>query len=449
MKTIFITIYDGAISKNVLRTDIFATLRDKFRIVLFVPKAKVAHYQEHFGSSTVLVEATPGPDRALFENRFHALALDSFPTHTVYLKIWHEYRKHGSIFKLGIKLLLWLLGKVSPLHRILRFIYSGIPDHSFDHYFQIYNPAAVFVPNMMSNEDYRMIKAARRRKIVSVGMPKSWDNFTSKTFFNIFPDVMVVQNEIMKEEAVRLFQYPEERITVVGFPQFDAYTSVVSSISREDFLSRAGLDPNKKTILYAAAGHQLAPYDEEVLSGLIRAVDRNSNLSHVQILVRPHPKYEFQESAIPSSPFVVIDRPGALVTEKRSSWEFDSADVEHLTNSLRYMDVLISTVSTLNIEGAMFNKPLISIGFDGNRKLPFELSTARYYEYDHMRPIVKTGGMSVAYSENDLTRFVENAVREPDLHTDERKRIVEQLVWKADGKAGKRVADYLIETIGV
>lgn len=446
MKTVWITVYDGAISKNILRTSVFAELQKQCRIVLFVPKAKQEFYRG-FIPKTVRIEATPEADHPLFENRFHALALDSFPTHTVYLKIWHDYKKNRSVLKLLLKLFLWTLGKTTPFHRFMRQIYATVPDRSFDSFFAACPPDCVFLPNMMSNEDYRLIKAARKRRILSIGMPKSWDNFTSKTFFNIFPDRILVQNEIMKEEAVRLFSYPRKHITVVGFPQFDIYARQDEGYSRTEFLSSLGLDPEKRTILYAAAGHQLAPYDEEVLSGLIHQIQEDPECQKIQILVRPHPKYEFQEKAIPRFTHVVVDRPGSLITNKRSSWEFEDRDISHLMRSLRAMDVLISTVSTLNLEGAIFDKPLISIGFEGSRHVPFELSAARYYQYDHMRPIVQTGGMQVAYNRRELLDLVKRALREPGLHCKERKMIVERIVGGNDGNAGLRVANYIISAI--
>jgi hypothetical protein len=448
MKTIFITIFDGAISKNVLRTDVFRVLKQHYKIVLFVHQAKYEYYVKEFGEENVLIEKTPAADHPLFEGRFHALALDSLHTETVKIKIRHDYAKKGNYPKMLLKFLLWQLGRFKAFHRAMRFVYRVVPDHSFDLFFKKYQPDGVFVPNMISNEDFRLVKAARRFGVRTVGMPKSWDNFTGKTFFNIFPDIVLVQNRVMYGQAQELFEYPKELLTVVGFPCFDVYADSPSE-SREAFSAALDLDPKKKTILYAAGGHQLAPHDEKVLNLLIDEIDRSSDLKDsVQLLVRPHPKYNFEEGVLHKKNFVVVDYPGTDITDKKSSWEFVDEDIAHLMNSLYHMDLLISTMSTLNLEGCIFDKPLISIGFDGENKIPHYLSTARYYEYEQTHHLVRSGGMSVAYSAQELLEYVRMYCANPSTNADGRKKILEDMVGTVGGR-GAYVAQRVMKHIGV
>ena len=444
MKTLFITIYDGAISKNVLRTDIFALLRKEYRIILFVPASKREYYDATFGGEAVKVESVPPPKHPIFEAKFQALALDLFHTESVRIKIAYRYAIDGKKSRYLLKMILWHLGRFSFVHRILRRIYQTVPDRSFDRYFVQYTPSIVFVPNMMSNDDYRMLKSARRFGVKSIGMPKSWDNLTTKTFFNVFPDRIIVQNRVMREAAIRLFGFDASRISVAGHPAFDVYASSEVGMSREEFCADLGLDASRKIILYAAAGDALAPRDEEVLDELINAIETTPGLQGAQLLVRPHPKYVFDPSRIRTRPFVRIDHPGIKLTKKNASWEFEAADILHLRDSLRHMDVLISTASTLNLEGAIFDRPLISIGFDGRRQLSPELSTYRYYRYEHLQPLVESSGMPVAKSFAELKVMVEDALRDPSLLRAGRRRIVRDLVGDVDGGAGSRVASEII-----
>ena len=449
MKTIFITVFDGAASKNILRTDVFRVLKQHYRIVLFVPPQKLEFYREQFGESGVDFELSPPATYPTFERRYHVVALDSLHTDTVNIKIRHDYAKRGNFPKMIFKFLLWQIGRFKTYHRLMRFLYARVPDHSFDMFFEKYKPVGVFVPNMISNEDFRLVKAAKRRGLKVIGMPKSWDNFTGKTFFNTFPDFVMVQNQVMYEQAQQLFQYPKERMTIVGFPPFDVYERKEELRPRSEFLQKLGLDPAKKTILYGAAGHQIGPNDEEVLNILIRGIDADPELRKtVQILVRPHPKYIFQENKMEKRPFVIVDYPGRDITEKKSSWEFDDDDIAHLTNSIRHADVLITTMSTLNLEGAIFDRPLISIGFDGDKKIPYALSTARYYKYEQTQPLVKSGGMPVAYSAEELLSLVRGYLANPSKDAEGRKRIIERMVGTVGGR-GKRVAEIVVEKIGV
>ncbi len=443
-KTLFITIYDGAIAKNVLRTDIFTILKNRFNLVLFVSEEKCEYYKRLYASDTVCVEVIPKATSPRFERMFNVLALSMLHTHTVRAKINFSFANSGGRLKYWLRVLAWYAGQFRLVHVIMRWIYTCAPDRSFDLFFARYSPGAVFVPNMISEEDFRLIKSARRHGVVSIGMPKSWDNLTSKTFFNIFPDWMMVQNALMKEEVIGLFGYPREKVEVVGFPQFDIYSTKSVIHTRQDFCAGLGIDPRHKIVLYAAAGHQLAPHDEEVLTQLIAHIDQDASFPKVHILVRPHPKYAFDSSRVPRRPFVSIDRPGTKVSGSLISWEFNDADIVHLANSLAHADVLVSTVSTLNIEGAIFDVPLISIGFDGNAALPPELSCIRYYTYDHMRPLVDSGGMTVARSAGELIEYVQQYLTNPSLHGLGRKNIIQKLVGQI-GESGRRVAEHIIQ----
>lgn len=447
MKTIFITIYDGAISKNILRTDIFKTIRTGNRIVLFVPHNKFTYYREHFSEKDVNIEISPPADHPRFEAKFQSLALDLFHTESVRLKILHHYAVHGNVVRLFFKLTLWHIGRFRVVHKALRILYRRIPDRSFDSFFDKYDPDLVFVPNMLSNEDYRLIKTAWRHGVPSIGMPKSWDNLTTKTFFNVFPDSILIQSKLMKDTAVGLFGYPAENITVVGHPAFDTYASSEGLLTREEFCKKLGLNPSQKIILYGAGGSALAPHDEEVLSLLVDEIRSSPDLQGVQIVVRPHPKYEFNEKAISFESFVVLDNPGITLTAKKSSWEFLDEDIVHLKNSLVHADLLISTASTLNLEGAILDKSLLSIAFDGDTIYPLALSVARYYRYEHLRPLVESGGMKVAYSKEELFLHVRECLADPNKDTEGRKDIVESLVWRADGCSGKRVSQAILNKL--
>jgi CDP-glycerol glycerophosphotransferase (TagB/SpsB family) len=136
-----------------------------------------------------------------------------------------------------------------------------------------------------------------------------------------------------------------------------------------------------------------------------------------------------------------------MLTEKRGSWEFLDEDVVHLLNSLAYTDILISTASTLNLEAAILDKPLISIAFDGTHVVAPALSTARYYGYEHLEPLVRLRGMKLATSRKELIDQVAAYIADPSRDREERKRIVDEVVWRADGKAGERVAHHIMNVL--
>jgi len=442
----WVTISDGEVSKSILQSNIFPLLKDHVRIVFLAHKEKVAYYATRFGSESVQVETMPKPDSSLLEEMWSDLFLYSLHTKSIRVKIEHSYRIGGTLLGKWIKLVLWQLGRFSWYRWFFKFLYRLMSDHSFDALFEGEKPDLVFAANLTSGEDARLLKAARARGIPTIGMPKGWDNLTLKTLLPVFPDQLLVQTSLMKDDAKKL-GYPEKDIRVVGFPKFDIYadTSVLST--REEFLTTLGLDPSRKLILYAGAGDQLAPHDEEILSDFLLAIERGDVPDSPNVIVRPHPKYRYRTEIVPPRPFWIVDRPGKVLGMKSGEFEFDRSDIIHLMNSLAHADLLIHTASTLGVEACIFDKPTIALAYDGSTQTSPALSTARYYEYDHVRRVITTGGMKVASSFEDLLRYTNEYLKHPEEDRAGRKKIVAENAYAIDGGAGERVANEVLSML--
>lgn len=442
-KTIFITVYDGAIARNHLRTDVLPLLNREARIVIFCPRRKVDYYKKTFASDSVFVEASPPATNPYFENIFWALSYHSIPTRTIKICTIHNFWSEGKKRKLyyGIKRFLNYVGHIRLWRRFLRKIYHVVPDHSFDPFFEKYQPDLVFAPNMVSHEDMRMLKGAKKRGIKTVGMMKSWDNLTTKAFVAVHPEKFLTQNEIIKNDLIQLVDYPAEQITVVGFPQFDRYRNRSQLLPRDEFLRSVGLDPTKKTILYAAAGDIIAPKDPEVIDALVRMVQSGVFGEDVQILLRPHPKYVCHEERFRGISFVKVDRPGMyLQPDHLGSWEFEQGDIEHFINSMAHADVIVNSASTTCMEAAIFDLPVVSIAFDGANSLPYPLSLRRFYDFECIQRLMASDGISVAYSVRDLERHMAAYLKNRSYNKDGREKIVQEHCGPMDGKAGERIA---------
>lgn len=442
-KIIFVTIRDGEVAKNILLSGVYPSLKDHARIVIFVPQRKIAYFQKKFAASNFYVEAIPPASFPGIEEAFSDLFLYSLHTKSIWTKIENSYFSGGSRAGRTIKKMLWFFGQWYFFRWFWRVIYRLIPDHSFDQLFAVYHPDLIFAANLIANEDARLLKTARRWGVKSVGMPKGWDNLTLKTFLSVFPDWLLVQTKSMKDDA-RSLDYPENHIAVVGFPKFDVYTRRELLIPREEFLKRIGLDPAKKTILYAGAGDQLAPYDEEIVRDLLAAVTAGKLTVPLQLILRPHPKYRYRKEIIPPSVEWVYDRPGTIVGAGEDDFEFEEKDIAHLMNSLAHCDLLVHTASTLGIEAAIFDKPSITIAFDGFQKVHPAVSVTRYYDYVHYQRVLATGGMKVAKSFEDLLRFINEYLLNPQLDREGRKKMAEENTYRIDGKAGERVASFIL-----
>jgi hypothetical protein len=456
MKTIFMTIYDGAITKNLLRTDFWKVLKEKkdLRFVFFVTPDKVDYYKEHFGGENVFVEVLPRDEfnRNLIYRILTDVLLNSIPTNTVKIREYNRfYLRRGPILKrlslFIIRRILWYLSKLSLWRRLLRYIYKFFASKSFTPYFEKYRPDLVFAPNMIATEDMQVIGEAKKRGVKTLGMIKSWDSITSKVFIMFKPDKLIVYSPLLKQELIKYSDFPLENILISGIPQFDAYRDKDIIVPREEFLGKLGLDPKKKTIMFCASGDIYAPYDMEILDILNNFIKSGQFAVPVNVLIRPHPKYDAYDALIAQKyPEFIVDRPGKYVHKTSlGSWEFENRDIVHLANSLKHADIVINTSSTMGLESCIFNTPVINIAFDGYHIVPYWLSTRRFCDYNHVDYLLKTGGMRNAKSKEEFLTYINDYLKNPGLDEEGRKRMVREQLHFTDGKSGERIANYLLE----
>jgi len=143
-------------------------------------------------------------------------------------------------------------------------------------------------------------------------------------------------------------------------------------------------------------------------------------------------------------PFI-LTRIGTYPREHLSSWEFEDRDIVHLINCLYHSNIVINTASTMTIESCIFNKPVISIAFDGYKKRNYWTSVRRFCDYNHYSNLIKAGGVRVAKNPEELLVLINEYLANPELDNKGRKRIVEEQLYKLDGKSGERIGNFLLE----
>ena len=103
------------------------------------------------------------------------------------------------------------------------------------------------------------LKAARRLGIRTGICVASWDNLTSKGLLRFVPERVFVWNETQRREAVELHGIPADRIVATGAARFDGWFARRPSSSREQFIRKVGLDPDRPFLLYLCSSRFIAP----------------------------------------------------------------------------------------------------------------------------------------------------------------------------------------------
>ena len=105
---------------------------------------------------------------------------------------------------------------------------------------------------------------------------------------------------------------------------------------------------------------------------------------------------------------------------------FSYTDDIELGELMKHSDVVINLASTITIDAALFDTPIICINFDyfGQRELKY--SVKKFYQFDHYAKLAKTKGFTLPNSLDDLISKITYQLANPNDLKTERLDIVKQ-----------------------
>jgi len=272
----------------------------------------------------------------------------------------------------------------------------------------------------------------------------SWDNLTSQG--RIFPryDYYLVWNEELKRQLIDI--YPEVRpdhVFVTGTPQFDFHFDSAAYWSREQFCARIGADPARPIVLYSTGMPNHMPGEPLIVEQIADYLADMSDLGPPQLLVRVYPKDRtgrFEELEARRSDILF---PAARWVD---AWLTPTEDDNRmLTNTLRHVDAGINVASTISLELCMFDKPALNVGYNPPGMDSIRVPYARYYQYDHYRPVVECGSVEVAWTPEEMRLMLRAALTDPKRRSAERHALIERMFGETlDGRSHERVARVLL-----
>lgn len=445
MKCIFIVLDSGTAIRNILRTDVFSLLKEKkdLQVVVFSPVTD-EEFKKEFTTDNVLIEPNPHWKANPLVAAIRSIKKDLWAENTKVFTFGQKRAKKEGRFlrRIILKRLRGLLPQ-GKMERVLDRLEGWFTPDLKRGLFEKYRPDLVFYTTIFSKDPCLEI-AAEKRGLKTVCFVMSWDNLTSKGPFRFRPERVVVWNEILKEELSLYHGISKDKVFVAGIPQFDIYSHTDRFRPKEEFFRKWGLDPAKKLITYTTGTPGTAPFDNEVVQLLYDAFAKNSFALPSQLLIRLHPKdnYKYYKS-VEGKPGLVIQMPGRAA-KTNDGWNPTVDDMYGLAELMHYSDVVVNVASTITIDAAAFDTPVVNVAFDGFTDKPYKDSCKRYYDYEHYRNIVATGGIRIACSAREMVEWVDFYLKDPSADAEGRRRIREEQCWRLDGNAGKRIASYVL-----
>ncbi len=422
------------------------------RVVLVSPLARDAAFAKEFARPGVLLLDQPAHVPSGLEARLVSMIQAAFlsrgRTESVRIRMM-EARANGIIRWLGIKA---VLGRLVSRAAAPYALSDRLVSHpQMEQLFDEHQPALVVCANPgLVFSEVPLMRTARRRGVACMVIDASWDNFTNKLLPVRQADRLVVWNEIMKDQAVRLHGYRPEAISVAGAPQFDVHFRAQARCTRAEFFQRIGADPSRKLIVLTTTPRSLYRHHDYVLRELSAAIE-GGPLAGAQVLVRLHPRDEVEAyREFEGVPHVIIEKPFRPTVTGSDGLAIDvmPEHQRHLGDTLCHADAVVNVASTITIEACIFDTPVVNVCFDGPGGEPFVRSATRYYRFTHYVNITNRQAVRVATSAAEMVDAVARYLADRSLDADGRRQVVLDQCRFTDGGSAERVIAHVLDELG-
>ena len=167
---------------------------------------------------------------------------------------------------------------------------------------------------------------------------------------NPIPDLMLVFGEYYKKILVEKSHYPSSNVALMGNPSFYNIDGLKKIMNKEALVTKYGFEDKK--IILVPLSFRLSYYsknnpDEALLDNLFKGLQNHTDIT---ILLRPHPG-DYKD---------ISNR----LTKKYDSKNFIISKGS-LIEDLLVSDVVVTTVSTVGLDAAIFEKPVIFVNVAG------------------------------------------------------------------------------------
>jgi hypothetical protein len=476
-KCIFIYATAGFSDRFIAKSNLIELLENKVdKIVIFSPLGDLPEYVKAFSKTNVIVEKFKQVEyEEYFErngfvrilsnfrlfvhnNKYNTYIVDWF--RSIFINQIKQKRKYtGNLIGLIWELMTWLFKSSLILRKVLIFIESRIfvinPHKEF---FNFYKPDLVIVSALSGikfNENFA--REAKSNGVKVCCLMGSWDYAVGLGMPGYEPDFVSAWNEDQKNDLITLNDINQNKVQVNGVPYWDSRYKSSEIIEKNNFYEKFKLHPEKKIILNATHPPSRFPWGPEFIEKIALAINEGI-LQESQIIVRIHPTHYHQdegnlrfakildkyENLAKKYEHVILNIPNTQGT--RSDFQFGSEENIMMNSLLKYSDVMITMFSTMQIEAALLDLPVVNYAIreiaDENYK-ETRLDPQAVIKMPHVQRILQTGGVKTALTFEELYNYTNEYLANPSLDTKERKIIENNFVGKFKGNGSQSTSEYI------
>jgi len=195
------------------------------------------------------------------------------------------------------------------------------------------------------------------------------------------------------------------------------------------------------------------------MTGEPGSVNNNELAEPCQLLIRFHPNHfiagsrfekERQNVAeyVKGMPHVHIVEPVSL---GGGLGHYSGEDMDEKASMMAWSDVFLTVYSTMVVETAIHDKPIISVTIDTpggwNMQDVYSLPLTAIGDWPTHQRFRQSGAGRVAVSKDQVRELVNLYIRDPAADAENRRKFIQDECTFTDGSAGRRTGEYLLGLI--
>jgi len=289
------------------------------------------------------------------------------------------------------------------------------------------------------------------RAMQALGIPTlthilSFDNLTSVGYVPLTRfDRFLVWNERMATEVQDYYGVPSDKVAITGTPQFDFHIDRRHHWDARTTRTELGMKEHRPYLLYCANIRVQTPREPELLSHVLELFRKDVLLREFQWVVRLHPQDDYDRWKSVEGRGVLFSKPWRQGHDGATFWGTpDARDIALLTNSIRHAELVFSIGSSIALDCAVLDKPLVNIGFHPDKGSLEDVYYSNAHRSHHYAPITASGAAPVASNHQELVALALEALRAPAARSEARWRLKNLMCGPVDGKAAKRISEEVL-----
>jgi hypothetical protein len=357
-----------------------------------------------------------------------------------------------------LRIMIWLMRRSSLLRRLVVRIQQHYNPKIYKDLFEKYKPDLVVARTPGWRMDRYLLREAAAREVRTVATIVGWDNPSSYSLKGAPVDYITCWSELQKEELVLGSDWDPKRVNISGIPSYDGYFLRSWLIPRDEYFRQHGLDPGRKLLAYACSFETFHPNFPNI-AAIAELVNQDKLDQPSQLLIRLHPNHflpgtRFEGEGnrvreyIKNMPHVHLVEPVSL---GGGLGHYSGEDMPEKASMMAYADVFLTVYSTMVVETAIHDRPIISVTIDtpGGWNMPdvYSLPLTAIGDWPTHLRFRLSGAGRVAVNQEEVRQNVNFYLADPTADSEKRRKFILDECSYTDGSAGLRTGKYLLSLL--